>query len=238
MRVSRGARFADGGLKILGPIIVVALAVLLGMSAAALADTRVVVREGTSLGRGGEDLPEGLRQSLEGQEPTTVTYWIGNDRAARVDESGSMIARLDRGESYFVDRRAESYTVIEISDRESREGLGGSWKTVETGETRSIGTWTAKRHEMTIEVGGEPIEVTLWVADIGVDLDAYHAFIESVAQAQGADWMRAYLELDGYPVRQEVRVGGILSWQEVESVSEESPPSGTYEVPEGYSQKE
>lgn len=208
------------------------------LASVAVSDTRIVVREGTTLEGGGEELPEGVRESLAGQEPTTVTYWIGDDRSVRVDDTSLLIARLDRGESYFVDRLAESYTVIDLSTDESEDALGGSWEIVESDETRQIGAWTARRHDMTIDMDDDPIEVTLWVADIGVDLDAFHGFIEAVAEAQGVDWMRAYLELDGYPVRQEVRIGGILSWQEVQSVSDETPPPGTYEVPEGFGKNE
>lgn len=219
-------------------VLVLVAGLILGLGAPARGDTRIVVREGTSLAGSGEELPEGLRESLAGQEPKTVTYWFGDDRSARVDETSLLIARLDRGESYFVNRLAKSYQVIELPSGEGAESLRGAWEMTESDETRQIGSWTARRHDMTIEMGDEPIQVTLWVADIGIDLDAFHAFVEAVAEAQGIDWMRAYLDLDGYPVRQEVSIGGMLSWQEVQSVTEGPAPPGTYEVPAGFSEKE
>ena len=48
--------------------------------------------------------------------------------------------------------------------------------------------------------------------------------------------MLKILEVDGFPVRQEFRVGPIESWQQLISVSEEAAPEGTYEIPAGFIQ--
>lgn len=219
-------------------ITVATLAWTLYMASAGISDTRIVMHEGTALERADADMPESVRESFAEQEPSTVTYWITDDKAARLDDSGMAIARVDRGKSYFVNRQEKTYTAIELSADQPQSSTADAWEIVESGETRQIGPWSAVRHDMTIDTDDDPIDVTLWVADIGIDMDAYHAFIEAVAEAQVNDWMNAYLELDGYPVRQEVRLGGILSWQEVVSVSEEPAPAGTYDVPEGYSEEE
>ncbi|MGB3564430.1 MAG: hypothetical protein WBC09_15380, partial [Thermoanaerobaculia bacterium] len=70
--------------------------VLLVVALPGMADSRLTIEEGSGLVGDGAELPEGMRESLANQEPTTVTYWFTGDRAARVDKSGSIISRLDR----------------------------------------------------------------------------------------------------------------------------------------------
>lgn len=53
--------------------------------------------------------------------------------------------------------------------------------------------------------------------------------------APATAWTVKALELGGYPVRQEVRMGPMLTWSEFVSVEDKPAPSGTYEVPDGYS---
>ncbi|MGB5816115.1 MAG: DUF4412 domain-containing protein [Thermoanaerobaculia bacterium] len=200
-----------------------------------MADSRLTIEEGSGLVGDGAELPEGMRESLANQEPTTVTYWFTGDRAARVDKSGSIISRLDRSEAYFVNTDAKTYTVIEMGGPEDGPAPTAVSKLVQSGETRKIASWNTVRYDMTIEMGDEPAEIVLWVSDeVDVDLSSYRAFVEAMADSQGMEWMKSFLEIDGYPVRQEFRMGPILSWQQLVSVSQEPAPAGTYEAPAGF----
>ncbi|HVS02645.1 MAG TPA: hypothetical protein VMT16_07745, partial [Thermoanaerobaculia bacterium] len=174
--------------------------------AAGRADTRIVSEEGTGLVGDAAELPESLRKAFADQQPTTVTYWLRADRMARIGPSGPMIGRLDRGEVYLVDARDETYSVLAIGG--DGPPLHGA-TLVRSGDTRQIGPWKAVRYDLTLQTDGEPTEVTLWVSDeVPVDMAAFRAYTEAFAAASpGFDWMRALLELDGYPVRQEVRIG-------------------------------
>ena len=213
-------------------------ALMIGFAAVAAADTRMVMREGTTITGDASGLPEGLRKAFAETEPKTVTYWLATDRTARLSDDGQIIGRLDRGESYFVSTADRSYRVIGIGGDATSEANGSSFEIEKTAETRQIGPWKAVRHTMTVELGGEPTAIDLWVSDVGIGTDAFRAFVSAFAQAQGADWMRGYLELGGFPVRQELRMGEMLVWQEVVSIDEERPPAGTYEVPAGYTRRE
>lgn len=214
-------------------------AALLLAAIPALTDSRLVVEEGSDIAGDGADLPEAMREALANQEPATVTYWFAEDRAARVDGAGSLISRLDRGEAYFVNNASKTYSVIEMEGSEAGPAPPISAKLVKSSETRKIGSWNTVRYDMTIDMGEEPAAVTLWVSDsVDVDLAAYRAFIESMAESQGTDWMRSFLEIDGYPVRQEYRIGPMLSWQQLISVSQEPAPAGTYEPPAGFTKSE
>ena len=74
---------------------------------------------------------------------------------------------------------------------------------------------------------GPPVTATLWVShDVGIDMTAYERLIEGMAVQPGSEWMRRPLEIDGYPVRQEIQVGPVTSWQELVSIAEEPAPAG------------
>ena len=76
------------------------------------------------------------------------------------------------------------------------------------------------------------------VNEVDVDLSAYRALIRASAAQMGFDWMLKFLEVDGFPVRQEFRMGPIESWQQVVSISEEPAPNRTYEPPTGYTKSD
>ena len=204
-----------------------------------MADTRLLVEEGGGIAGDGAELPEAMREALANQKPTTVTYWFAEDRAARIDNSGGLVSRLDRGEAYLINNAAKTYSVIEMDDDEAEPPAPVSAKLVKSSETKKIGSWGTVRYDMTIDMGDEQAEVVLWVSDaVGVDMAAYRAFIESMAESQGTDWMRSFLDIDGYPVRQEYRIGPIFSWQQLIAASQEEPPAETYEPPAGFTKTE
>jgi len=201
----------------------------------AAGDTKMIMEEGTGLAGDGAEIPEEMRQVFANQEPTTAVYWISDDMAARVGDSGSIISRLDKGEAYFVNDQRKSYTVIELGGLEGSAAETTASDLVETGESRKIGSWNTVGYRMTLDLVGEATEVVLWISDeVDVDLAAYKAFIKATAAQPGSSWMLKFIEIDGFPVRQEVRMGAILSWQQLVSVSDEPAPKGTYEPPAGY----
>lgn len=217
--------------------IAISTGVVMGLPSTVLADVRIVTREGSALQGDASNLPTAVRNSLGGAEPKTVTYWIGSDRTTRVGEDGTTIARLDRGEFYLLDRKNSTYRAMPLAHDRTSAAEAGAWKVVKSDETRQVGPWKATRHDMTVEMAGATMEVTLWVSDVGIRMNALRAFFDAFAERQGMGWMRALMELDGYPVRQEVKMGPILSWQEVVSIGEATAPPGTYDVPAGYTRR-
>lgn len=212
-----------------------ALFVLALTTIPAAADTRMIMQEGTGIAGDGAELPEGMREAFANQEPTTAVYWIAEDRAAWIGDSGSMISRLDRGEAYSVNDQTKSYSVIEMGGLTDPSSASVGSELAKSGETRKIGSWHTVRYDMTVDMGGETTEIVLWVSDeVDVDLSAYHAYVRATAAQPGFDWMLNFLEVDGFPVRQEFKIGPILSWQQLVSVSEEAAPKGTYDPPAGY----
>lgn len=218
--------------------VLAALGLALACAPSATADLRIVSTEGSSMEGDASSMPEAMRKAFGQNAPKRVTLWIGDDRSARVDEDVSMIVRLDRNETYSLNHRERRYRVTPIGGNRGSGPRRATWSIKKSAERRQVGRWVAVRHDLAIDMGGTPMEVRLWVSDVGVNPNAIRPFIEAFAVVQGLDWMRAYLELDGYPVRQEVRIGPIVSWQEVTSVDQGAAPAGTYDVPDGYTKRD
>ena len=222
--------------------LLVAVLILVLAALPAFGDTRITMEEGTGIVGDGAELPEGMREAYAKREPKTVVYWIAKDRGARIGDSGSMITRLDRRETYVINDQTKSYSVIEMDGSKDSNSASDDSELLllKTDETRQIGSWKTIRYDMTFDMGEQATaEVVLWVSDgVDVDLSAYKAFGKAMAAQFGADWMLKIHEIDGFPVRQEFKMGSILSWQQLVSVSEEPAPAGTYEPPAGYTRSD
>ncbi len=205
-----------------------ALAASLPIAGAAIADTKLTMEEHMVVTLPGNDGPPT-------ESTNQYTLWLRGDRAARVGGEVHMIARLDRGESYFVDDAEKTVTVVKF------DGLPESLKHAQvrkTSEKRTIGAWNAERYDMTVELGpGEAGTVVLWISNnIDIDLDAYRAFSRALDQGQGL--MTAIADLPGYPVLQESDFGIAKGTTRLVSVSDETPPPGTYDPPADYKRKD
>lgn len=189
------------------------------------ADTLMTTREGTL----------GLGADATHDEGRTVRLWSGSDRMARIDDRGKMISDLESGVTYLINDQGKSCYAIPKQQVDAEGRTGGQVEVRETNETRQIGPWQAKGYELSVIMDGEPIEIAVWVSeDAPADVGGLRAYTASKLTPEMA-WMLKMFDLGGYPVRQEVSMGPIRSWGELVSVEEKSAPSGTYDIPAGYS---
>ena len=205
-----------------------ALAASLSVAGTAIADTKLTMEERMVV-----TLPDSDGPPTE--STSQYTLWLREDRAARVGDGVHMIARLDRGESYFVDDAEKTVTVVKFA------GLPESLKRTQvqkTGETRTIGAWSAERYDMTVALGpSETGTLVLWISnDVDVDLEAYRAFSRALDQGHGLT--TAIADLPGYPVLQESDFGIAKGTTRLVSVADETPPPGTYDPPADYERKD
>jgi hypothetical protein len=205
------------------------IAVSFASAGAATADSKLTIEEVTVVTPPDGNAPAQERRS-------EYTLWLRKDRAARIGAGPRMVARLDRGESYFIDDAKKKVTVIRLD--ELPRALEGAPQIERTGETRTIGAWNAERYDMTIELApGQTGTFVLWVsADLDIELDAYRAYAKSVDRGEGLS--TAIANLPGYPVLQETDFGIAKSTTRLIAASEEPAPAGTYDVPETYRREE
>ncbi len=196
---------------------------LLGFAAStAQADTLLTTREG-SLGPGGDT------------EGSMVSFWSRSDWMARIDENGKMIYDLEGGVTYMVNDQNKSCFALTKQEIGSEAGIAGQVEVRETNETRQIGSWQTKGYDLTVTTESGPMEISVWVSeDVPADVGGQRAYTESIVTPDSA-WLLKLFDLGGYPVRQEVSSGPVSIWAELVSVEEKSAPSGTYDIPAGYS---
>lgn len=188
----------------------------------ALADTLMVIREGSG---------------TAGGDATTVQFWSGSDRIARIDADGRMIGDLAAGMLYIINDQARTCHAISTRnpDRDPA-ALQAAVETVKfrnTGKSEQIGKWQAEIHELVAGDGEDGYEMVVWIAsELAVD-PVQRAYMESVVTPESAAMLAIY-DLGGFPVRSEVQMGPIQMWSELQSIEQKPAPAGTYEAPPGY----
>lgn len=188
----------------------------------ALGDTLMVIREGSGTSR---------------DDVRKVQFWSGENRIARIDANGRMIGDLAAGMLYMVNDQARSCHALSTRDPDrdpaALQAAVQAVKFRNTGKSERIGNWQAEIHEL---VAGDDhgYEMVVWIAsELAVD-PVQRAYMESVVTPESAAMLAIY-NLDGFPVRSEVQMGPIQTWTELESIEQKAAPTGTYEVPRGYS---
>jgi hypothetical protein len=189
----------------------------------ALADTLMVIREGSG---------------TAGGDATTVQFWSGSDRIARIDANGRMIGDLAAGMLYIVNDQARTCHAMPTRDPDrdpaALQAAVEAVKFRNTGKSEQIGQWQAEIHELVAGEGNDGYQMVVWIAsELAVD-PVQRAYMESVATPESAAMLAIY-DLGGFPVRSEVQMGPIQTWTELESIEQKPAPAGTYEVPSGYS---
>jgi hypothetical protein len=187
------------------------------------ADTLMVFREGSS---------------TTDDSGARVQSWSGNDRTARIDDNGRMIADLAAGLLYIVNDQARTCHTMSTRDPDrdaaALQAAVEAVKFRKTGKSDRIGSWEAEVYELVADNGNDGYQMVLWVTD-EIPVDPIHrAYMESVATKETAAMLAIY-NLGGFPVRSEVQMGPIQMWSELESIEQKPAPAGTYEVPQGYS---
>lgn len=184
------------------------------------------------------DLRVEVSESVNDAEPVAVTHWFGGDRSVRDDGGRYIITRLDLQEAYVVDRGKRSYKVIPMA---LEAGSPPPAVTVSpTEDYRQIGEWNARRYRL----GGPAtrgLTIDVWIArDIEADISQFRQLMVQLSQRKGSEWLRAYEEIDGFPVLQQVELErrGISLHTEsrVTSIADVKPEQGLYQPPEDFRQ--
>lgn len=231
-----------------------ALALVLGVALvpAASADTKMVMKNHT-------DAYQMMGQSQPAEE-SDVTFWIGDDRAARSDGDTTLIIRPDQQKVYVVDHTSESYSAIDLPvdimsllPEETRKQMEPMMKSMEmtavverSGESKEINGWSAQLWDVTLSNSmGMKIVSQVWASnELDVDMDSFRALSKAMASMQPGVGAAAeeLLKIDGVPVLMEsdVQMMGTSfgSREELISATTEDAPAGTYDVPEGYTEKQ
>jgi hypothetical protein len=225
---------------------------LLLIGSAAGADTHLVMKSHT-------DPLQAMGQTQPARDVET-DLWIGSDRALRDDGHVASLIRLDQKKLYLINRAEKSYSVLDLPvdlmsllPEQAKAQMGPMLEkmklqaTVEpSDERKEINGWNARRYDVHLsnELGMQ-VDSTVWMTqDVDVDLDSFRAMTRAIASLQpgGAEATEELLKLDGVPVLMENKIqamgGSTSSKEELVSAETGTPPPGTYEVPDGFTEKE
>jgi hypothetical protein len=197
----------------------------------------------------------GRDQPATDQEEVT---WIGADRL-RVDQGdSSVVIRLDTNKMMILHHASQTYNAIELpidlnnflppQMAEQMLGMMTLEVTVTpSDESQKIGNWQARRYGMKMTSQMMTVESTVWAtSEVEIDLEAYRRMIAEIINLQpGASNLAKEMDkIDGFVISQESAMtmamlgdSKIGSTEKVTSIEENDPPSGNYDVPEGYELK-
>ncbi len=234
----------------------IVLALFLGLSQlgglAARADTRLEMKNHT-----GEMTAMGHTQPARDSQ---TSFWIGDKGARRDDGETEILVRFDQDKLYLVDHTKKSYSVLDLpvdltslvpdAQRQQMSQVLEMMKmaaSVEpSDEHKEINGWKTRRYDVHLSNQvGMKVDSTVWMTDqIEVDEAAFKKLTRAIASLQpgGASAVNELLKLEGVPVLIETQLqamGGSTSSREelISAEPDATPPPGTYEVPEGYTEK-
>ena len=190
-----------------------------------------------------------VRSSVEGlkmDQPTTgqVHIWVAADRLRRDEGETSTIVRLDRGKVYVLNHADKTYLELAAPDLQKMAAPAGAQMKVQvtdTGETKKVGTWNARKYKVEISnPEGLHLDTTIWASKDVASYQAYGKLAAALAAMQpgSGEWARQMQQIEGFPVVQEadVTMGGsrFKTREELVAVETKDAPAGTYDPPAGY----
>ncbi len=228
------------------------VALFLGGGLAARADTRIEMKNHT-----GEMTAMGHTQPARDSEST---LWVGKKGARRDDGETEILVRFDRNKLYLIDHQNKSYSALDLpvdlpslvpeAQRQQMSQVLEMMKmnaSVEpSDEHKEINGWDARKYEVHLSNQmGMKVDSTVWMTEaIDMDQDSFKKLVRAMASLQpgGGSSVDELLKLKGVPVLIETQVhamGGATSSREelVSAEPDATPPAGTYDVPEGYTEK-
>ncbi len=231
-------------------LLALALVPFLAGGLAARADTRLEMKNHT-----GEVAAMGHTQPASDSQST---FWIGKTAARRDDGQREVLVRFDRDKLYLVNHETKTYSALDLpvdlaslvppAQRQQMSQMLEMMKmeatVVPSDEHKTIHGWDARRYDAHLSSQMGKVDLTLWMTDgIDVDQEAFKKLTQAMASLQpgGAGVADELLKLKGVPVLIETQVqmmGASTSSREelVSADSDATPPAGTYEVPEGYTE--
>ncbi len=189
--------------------------------------------------------------------------WLTADKARSDMESQSVIVRLDRGVSYFLDHKRKAFVEMDLGDQRGSGSRPMEERTrdpalqsppplrmtiSDTGETGRIGGYYCRKYIQRVESPMGPSVSEIWATeDLKLDGELYARFTLSLlaAQSGGREALEANLaetrKIRGVPVLSSTssKVEGteVRSRTELLEFRETGAPATLFEIPPDYSRQ-
>jgi hypothetical protein len=182
--------------------------------------------------------------------------WYGPGKTAQTSGDGGLIVDLGKNMAYMVNNRDKSYVPIpmpmditkilppEVAAMAPKMQMTAT--VAATAETRTIGSWKCQGYDVTLTVMGMPMTMRVWAStDVPAALLDYSAKV-TPAFLQGQmrltdESVKEFAKIKGFQIATELNAdvmgARMHTTTEVVEIVEKPAPAGTFEPPEGYTQK-
>lgn len=181
--------------------------------------------------------------------------WLAENKMAMHGEQQSVVINLDKNVMYVIKHNNETYVemtlpldITQYFPAKMQQMMKNITVEVNpTGETKTIGEWKCQGYNLSMNMMVTQMETKIWSSkDVSFDWKHYSSklqpkFIKATMNLTD-EAIQEYQKIEGFPIRSDTTMkmmgSEMKSYNEVQEISEENPPQGTYSVPEGYTQKE
>ena len=193
----------------------------------------------------------GQTQPPEDRQQTT---WIGKNMMYMDQGDSATIVRVDTMKLYVVDHTTKTYHVLDLPVDLSTlvppemQPMLAMMKfevaVTPTDEHKQVGEWNARRYDMAMTSQMFSMKSTMWVTKVaGYDPEAFNSMYVHLNSLQPgmADAVKEMSKIEGLVVEQQ----GVMTMMGTEVATSEKTisidnidaPAGTYDPPEGYTEK-
>jgi len=193
----------------------------------------------------------GQTQPPEDRQQTT---WIGKNMMYMDQGDSATIVRVDTMKLYVVDHTTKTYHVLDLPVDLSTlvppemQPMLAMMKfevtATPTDEHKQVGEWNARRYDMSMTSQMFSMKSTMWVTKVaGYDPEAFNSMYVHLNSLQPgmADAVKEMSKIEGLVVEQQ----GVMTMMGTEVATSEKTisidnidaPAGTYDPPEGYTEK-
>ncbi|MFQ6083127.1 MAG: DUF4412 domain-containing protein [Candidatus Aminicenantia bacterium] len=190
------------------------------------------------------------------EKDETLITWMSKDKYRNDSgQESSFIVRLDKNKIYHLDHTKKSYSMIDLpvdlskilppQAQQMMQMFKMTAAVTDTGETKKIKDWNCRKYLVDLKGAMMSMNMEIWATkDLELDYETYQKFSDSVMSLNPMfkDIFDEIKKIDGYRVLSFSTVSimgtSYKVSEEIIDVQEKSAPSGTYDIPEGYTQVE
>jgi hypothetical protein len=190
---------------------------------------------------------------------TERIIWLAGDRLRVDDTDVTFIVRSDAGVMYLIDHRDKSVSTVALPVDVSSllpPGIADQMQAMmklevtvaPTDDTKQVGSWTARRWNLTMATPMVKVESALWAtSDLDLDRTAYDRLFNQIVSLQpGAEGLVEKLKtVEGFVVEERsvtTMTGAsdtaMTRTERTVSVETADPPAGTYDPPGDYTPRD
>lgn len=197
--------------------------------------------------------------SMQGREmpvqDNVIHMWMGSDKMMVEMPQQKIVIDLGKEVMLWINHQNKSYVEMTLPLEPEKYFPAQMMQMMEnievtvtaTGEVQKIGEWECEGYEMSMSFMMMNMQQTIWASkNVPFDWKDYmEKMLPKLTQATmylGEDSFKELMKIQGFQIKtetsMEVMGNEVKSWQEVQEIVKQTPPDGTYTVPEGYTKKD